>query len=317
METECIFNIFPICNDNIISLIGFRVHEKGGTDEEKINFLMSRINLDIKELAYIKIPENFKVRLPGGDEVNGLTHERFNNLLHNGTEGVLYEPIFQLFNAPKFPLTVATMIVDGAVKITRQEKFETEPKANVTESLTENIAEHYVDKYFTKEGFDFTALINDDFLEAIKLLFRNQKYVSSAKLLMAAIDTFAFLELGDTKDNFKTWLNTFCDLSSTRLTVDELWEYRNSILHMTNAHSRRVIQNQVCQLSFYVSDNDVDFLTTNGEAKYFNLKTLIRTINQAIVNWINSYDKDRSKFETFCERYDLIISDSRYNKIEK
>jgi hypothetical protein len=134
---------------------------------------------------------------------------------------------------------------------------------------------------------------------------------------MAAIDTFAFLEYGDTKDNFKKWLTSFCDLSSIKLTVDELWEYRNSILHMTNAQSRKVIQNQIERLSFYVSENDIDFLTTNGEAKYFNLLTLIRTINLGIVNWINTYDTDRSKFEIFSDRYDLIISDSRYNKIQE
>jgi hypothetical protein len=317
MKPEKIFNIFPICNNDIISLIGFRVHEKIGTDDEKIEFLLSRIETDITELAYIKISDNFKVKLPNGDEVNGLTHERFNNLLQNGTESILYEPIFQLFDAPEFPLSVSTMLVDGEIKITRQEKFETDPKTKVTESLTENVAEHYLEKYLTDEGFDFTALVNDDFLDAIKLLFKNQKYVSATKLLMAAIDTFAFLEYGDTKDNFKKWLTSFCDLSSIKLTVDELWEYRNSILHMTNAQSRKVIQNQIERLSFYVSENDIDFLTTNGEAKYFNLLTLIRTINLGIVNWINTYDTDRSKFEIFSDRYDLIISDSRYNKIQE
>lgn len=245
MKPEKIFNIFPICNDDIISLVGFRVHDKIGTDDEKIEFLLSRIETDIKELAYAKISDSFKVKLPNGDEVNGLTHERFNNLLHNGTESVLYETIFQLSDAPEFPLSVSTMMVDGEIKITKQEKFGIEPKAKVTESLRESIAEHYLEKYLIDEGFDFTALINDDFLDAIKLLLKNRKYVSAIKLLMAAIDTFAFLEYGDTKDNFKTWLAIFCDLSIIKLTPDELWEYRNSIIHMTNAQSRKVIQKHV------------------------------------------------------------------------
>ena len=112
MNTEAIFNIFPICNDDIISLIGFRSHEFTGTDDEKINFLLSRIELDVVEMAYIKVSDNFKVKLPNGESIAGLTKERFNNLLHNGTEQILYEPIFQIFNAPLSPLCVSTMYVD-------------------------------------------------------------------------------------------------------------------------------------------------------------------------------------------------------------
>lgn len=113
MDTEVIFNIFPVCNNDIITAIGFRVHEHGGSDQEKIDFLLSRIEIDVKEMAFIEVIESFKVKLADGKEVNGITHERYNNLLHNGTEGILYEPIFQLFEAPKHPLSVSTMFVNG------------------------------------------------------------------------------------------------------------------------------------------------------------------------------------------------------------
>lgn len=317
METEVIFNLFPICNSNIISAIGFRVHDHSGSDEEKIVFLSSRIELDIKEMAYIKVSENFKVQLPTGEEINGLTHERFNNLLHNGTEGILYEPIFQLFNAPENPLSIATMFVDGEIKITAKQEFGTPPKTKFTEKITEKIPDHYLSRYTTDEGINLGELINSDFIEAIRLLFQNQKYVSAIKLLMAAIDTFAFIEFGDVKGNFKSWLVKYCDIPQVGITVEELWEYRNSILHMTNAHSRNVLKNNILRLSFYVSESDIDYLTTNGDAKYFNLVTLINVINLGIENWCDSYNTEREKFESFCTRYDLVISDNRYNKIDE
>jgi len=316
MNTELIFNIFPICNDDIISTIGFRVHEHSGTDEEKINFLLSKVETDVKEMGYIKISENFKVKLPNGEEVIGLTKERFNNLQHNGTEGILYEPIFQVFDAPKNPLSVATMFVDGEIKITKSEKFETVPKTKFTEGITESIPEHYLKKFMTENGFRLGDLINEDFIEAIRLLFQNQKYVSCAKLLMAAIDTFAFLDFGDVKDNFKNWLTKYCDLSKVKVTDEQLWEYRNSMLHMTNTRSRKVMQNDVRQLAFYLSESEIDFMTSNGEANYFNLLTLINEVNNGIANWCESYNSDPDKFENFCERYDSIISDSRYRQIQ-
>jgi len=315
MNPETIFNLFPICNNDIISTIGFRVHEFTGTDEEKMNFLLSRVETDVKEMKYIKVSENYKVKLPTGEETFGLTKERFNNLLHNGTEGILYEPIFQLFDAPQNPLSVSTMFVDGQIKISKQMEFQNAPKTEFTENITESIAEHYLSKFVTDDSFLLGDLINEDFIEGIRLLFLNQKYVSCLKLLMSAIDTFAFIEFGDVKDNFKNWLIKYCNLLNVKVTEDQLWELRNSILHMTNSRSRKVMQNNVERLAFYVSDNDVDFMTTNGEANYFNLLTLINSINNGIENWCESYNLDKGKFETFCERYDSIISDSRYNRL--
>ena len=98
MEKEVIFNIFPLCNEGIISGIGFRVHEIAGTDDEKNKYLLSRVERDIEEMSCIDISENFKVILPKGNEINGLTINSYNILLHNGTDGILYERIFQSFD---------------------------------------------------------------------------------------------------------------------------------------------------------------------------------------------------------------------------
>ena len=52
----------------IMTSIGFRVHEHDGTDEEKIKFLKSRIDDDIKEMAIALLPENFTVKIPDAQQ---------------------------------------------------------------------------------------------------------------------------------------------------------------------------------------------------------------------------------------------------------
>lgn len=312
---EKIFNIFPICNNRIITHIGFCVHEIDGTDEEKLKYLLSKVEQDSKKIKIIEVPSNFKVRHPSGEEINGLTHERYNSLLHNGTDGILYEGIFQHFGAPEFPLSVSTMIVDGEIKITEQKKFDTIPKTEFTTKLVEQVPLYYLSEYMSDNGFALSELINTDFFEAIRILYNKQKYVSSMKLLMSAIDTFSFLEYGDKPNNFKDWIIQFCDLSALNINESELWEYRNSVLHMTNSYSRRVIDKKVSQLSFYVGEKDLPYMISNGEAKYFNLFSLINCIAQGIDKWGESFNIERSKFRKFCDRYDLIMSDQRYSKI--
>lgn len=54
---EVIFNLFPICNDKIITNIGFRVHEFEGKDEDKIQYLLSRVEQDVKEMIILKISD--------------------------------------------------------------------------------------------------------------------------------------------------------------------------------------------------------------------------------------------------------------------
>ena len=315
MGKEIIFNIFPLCDEGIISAIGFRVHEIAGTDDEKIQFLLSRVEMDIEEMSCVGISENYKVKLPRGNEINGITITSYNTLLHKGTDKSLYESIFQSFNAPDHPLSISTLIVDGKIKITGQRKFETIPITNFTEKISEELPNHFLTEFITDEGFALDKLLNVDFFDAIRILFNNDKFVSSIKLLMVAIDTFAFLEFGDVNNNFKDWLSKYCSLIKLKITEEELWEYRNSILHMTNAFSRKVKNKTVTRLSFYVSNEDVDYLITDGGEKYYNLRSLITVIAKGIDNWNKSFNAE--KFEIFCSRYDLIISDNRYTKINQ
>jgi len=317
-KMEKIFNIFPIFEGDLYIRIGFRVHEMEGTDEEKINFLLSRVEQDITEMIFIDLPENFTVKLPDGAVIKGLTHESYDTLLHNGTDGLLYEPIFHLFDAPENPLSVSTSIVDGQVKIDKTIHFETTPKAPFTKRLQEEVPNYYLSEFMTKEGFAMDEMINQDFSKAIRLLFNNKHFASCLKLLMSTIDSIAFLEFGDVpkKNIFKDWLIEYCNFSSLNISEDELWEYRNSLLHMTNAYSRKVINKQVSPLQFYVSAEDRPDLKSNVESKYFNLKRLISVISDGISQWAESFNKNRGKFAAFCDRYDLIVSDSRYRNLK-
>ncbi len=314
---EKIINLFPIIEGQIINCIGFRIHEMEGTDEEKIEFLKSRVETDSKEMAITPLPEGFTIKHPDGTVTSGLSLERYNGLLHNGTDAILYEGIFQVFDFPESPLQVSTPIIDGIIKFDKSLKFEREPKAPFTTKIHEEIPKHYLDEFITEEGFALVELIDKDFFGAIRLTYNEGYYVSCLKLILSAIDTMAFLEFGDIahKNIFIEWLDTYCELSRINIKQTELWEYRNSLLHMTNAYSRKVTQEYVKQLKFYVSNSDKPDIIGDVQSNYFNIKSLIETVSVGIGKWAESFNSDKDKIEGFLERYDMVISDSRYNRL--
>lgn len=313
MNKEKIFNIFPIVIDEIISSVGYRTHLVNGDDVYKIGFLKENIDNDLKDLKYVNIPKGYSVSV-GKNKKPGISLLNYNNLILNNQIAILFENVFLIENASQEPLFVATLLDDKYIRI--DETIETQPIKNISykKCITEEIPENYLTAYLTDNGFDFSNLLNDDFLKASKLLFQNGLYVSSIKLLLSAIDSFAFLEYGDSKDIFKRWLDTYCTIDTIGINSDELWEYRNSLLHMTNNKSRKVSKNLVAPISFYVTHRS-DFIPTAGDnLKYFNLVNLIQVVANGLVNWINSFNENRQKIELFFNRYDLIISDVRYSK---
>lgn len=312
---ETIFSLFPICNDDIIEYIGYKTHEVDGTDDQKLKFLKERVYEDSKDLKFVSIPNSFKVSKGDNKNIVGIHHLTFNTLAHNGTVGVLYEDIFQICNANDNPLFLQTMIVDGEIKIDVTEKIDPIPKSKYTYAIDEVIASDYFSEYFSEEGFKLDKLIDDDFFKAIKLLFREGLYISSLKLLLSMIDTIAYLEYGDSQGNYVKWLKEYALIEKLRVSPEELWEHRNSILHMTNSTSRKVKKKKVQEINIYVSDSDFEERTSDGIRKFINLKSLLEIIADAIEKWGLSFNENRGKFEGFIERYDLIISDKRYGKI--
>lgn len=174
----------------------------------------------------------------------------------------------------------------------------------------------YLFEYHTPEGFDILRLFNDGYFLAIKLLYNNRRYVSATKLLMSAIDTVAYLDFGDSAGNFSAWLDTYADLQSLNVSSEEVWELRNSLVHMTNLDSRKVLSGKVQRLQFYVGFPPANFPTGDGETKYFGLWQFIQCIGVALQRFAESFNNEPKKFENFFSRYDRIISDTRYFEIE-
>ena len=174
----------------------------------------------------------------------------------------------------------------------------------------------YFGRYFTKDGFDFTNLINDDFLVPIRLLYQNQHYVSAAKLFMIFIDSIGYIEYGETSKNpFIDWVNAYADLSAVGISADQLWEHRNSLLHMSNLDSRKVVSGKIKRLMFYVGTLPKGMPSEGPDAIYYNFTTLILTIAKGCEKWLNTYDTDRNKIDSFVKRYDLITSDNRMFRV--
>lgn len=174
----------------------------------------------------------------------------------------------------------------------------------------------YITTYMTKDGFDFPRLVNDDFINAIRLLYNQGHYVSAAKLLMSFVDTIAFVEHGDTTIiPFRHWLDAYVDLASVGVTSEELWEHRNSLLHMSNLDSRKVLAGKVRRLWIYVGRQPPASVPQDNEGKWYNLLALIKAVGAGIGRFAASYNTDRAKFEVFLDRYDLIVSDKRVRRI--
>jgi hypothetical protein len=175
----------------------------------------------------------------------------------------------------------------------------------------------YFGKYLNEEVFDLPRLLKDDFFQPVKILFNAKHYVSASKLLVVAIDSIGYIEYGDISENtFIKWLNTYSGINSLGITAEELWEHRNSLLHMSNLQSRKVATGKVRALVSYVGQLHPDVELDEKDTGYYNLFSLIEVIVQACSHWCLTYDKHRDKIQSFVERYDLIVSDARMLKIE-
>lgn len=62
------------------------------------------------------------------------------------------------------------------------------------------------------------------------------------------MDSVAHVEYGDTPGSFTKWLNTYAQLDTLGITAEELWEQRNSLLHLSNLGSRKVRAGKVRSL---------------------------------------------------------------------
>lgn len=295
---ERIFNIFMYFDAGIAIEYGMRHHRIGGSDDEKTAFLLAQIPVDHPVARRFQLPRNFTV------------DEWFAALRH-GDVLFYFEEAFQIFRAPAAPIHCLTSIVDGVPRVDQQIGPGPFRGDAVSRIEGRGSVPDYLEHYVEGTTFRFTELISDDYFKAVRALFNAGLYVSCSKLLMSCIDTLAFVEYGDERGNFAKWLDTYADLAVCGISSEELWEFRNSVLHMTNLASKKVIAGKVPPIMPYVGGPDTMPPTRPDLPKPFNLYGLITVTAAAIGKWAESYNADPNKWLKFIERYDTTISDSR------
>ncbi len=174
----------------------------------------------------------------------------------------------------------------------------------------------YLETYMAEGGLDLNRLLRDDFLDAIKILWNAKKYVSALKLLFCMVDSLAYIDSGNDRDSFTKWLDRYCDLDKLGATSQELWELRNSLVHMTNLESRKVSSGKAKRLFPYVApvNDGLPFDDETGKS-FHSALFLLDVLPNGIVSWIRSYNENPDKWSTFFERYDYVVSDVRVMEV--
>ena len=282
---ERIVNIFVYIDRESIRSIGYTEYEMEGTYEELTSYLQSRVDVDHATATRIDLheefsPADFRYAL----RVNGLQH------LIPVVGDVVGDSVYCI-----------TQIIDGALGINES-----------VHDPEHNPVPDYLRIYWTSSGFDFGQLMDDDFMDAIKLLWGNKKYISALKLMFIMIDTLGFVAFGPLGDAFTRWLDKYCDLVSLDVSSAELWELRNSLLHMSNLSSRRVERGSVTRLLPVVTSIQNDIPVEMGDFKNLHASRFIGdVVPRGIVSWVQSMNGDPEKFMTFVERYDTVVSEAR------
>ncbi|MDE0165831.1 MAG: hypothetical protein OXH92_02195 [Bryobacterales bacterium] len=288
---EQLVNIFVYGDETHVQAIGWRVYEKAGPYKELVEFLQSRVQPDHR----VARREDLKKPILRRE------FEAMNRLYPFASElvgtGVVDEN----------SIYCVTHIVSGEVRL--------DETLNVSGG---GAVPDYLRIYSTEEGFDFSRLIQDDYFEAIHLLWNNRKYLSCLKLVFSAIDTLGYVEYGPGGGNcFAKWLDNYCDLGKIGVTSDELWELRNSLIHMTNLDSRKVRSGMTHRLLPRIIHPDRDVAPFVDGMKVLHVaRFVIIVLSEGIENWLRSYNQDPTKFGEFVERYDTIVSEARFRRIQ-
>lgn len=297
MSRERIFNVFIIFEDGIAIDYGIYHHQFDGSDAEKLLFLQATVETDFPQARRFPLGRSFS---SGG----WLAHQR------QGIDLGLFEEAFAIFNAPRAPIICLTSFIDGVARPDVQSDL-TPFQGGIVGRGQPGDMQDWLIKYTEGSTFRFDKLINDDYFVAIKMLLNAKHMASASKLLMSCVDTIAFIEHGDTKNNFVRWLDSYVDLTSVGISSTELWQFRNSVIHMTNLSSRAVLASRFSTIVPYYGSDKLADQAKQKTMKLFNFYKLFVSICDGISKWSETYNANRDKFASFIERYDTIISDSR------
>lgn len=297
--TELAFNLFYFIRDDILRETGAVGHPIDASDEAMEPKLRAAVAADLPQARRFPLPKQFA----------DITVAEYNGLERLGRQLELYEPVFAALNAPAHPLVCITAVVDGKLEIDgttdelrlRMGPFQRHPKMGA------GVMGDYLDDYLTPDGLDIPRLLNDDHFEAIRFLYNQQSYLACMKLLASFIDTVAFLEYGDIQGNFARWLDTYVKVPHLGITSDQLWELRNSLLHMSNLDSRRVLSGKVDRISFFVGPRGMPHRQDPATGVHFNLSDLVVAVADGLTAWLEPFARDPDKLRRFVQRYDRIV----------
>ena len=133
--------------------------------------------------------------------------------------------------------------------------------------------------------------------------------------MFSAIDTFGFIEHGPHRNSFNRWLDDFCDLESLGVTSKELWELRNSMIHMTNLLSYKVRDGTVKQLMPSITSPENEVIPhLDGIKRFHTSRFLMEVLPKGIEQWLKTYNQNRNKIVQFISRYDTIVSEARMSR---
>jgi hypothetical protein len=293
--TETIYNLFLMYQDGVCGQVRYVTHETDASDQEALDFLLSRVAVDLNNSKVINLTKPF----------DKAEHDARTRLGHGQ---VLWDEVYQILGAGDQPLSVVTPVVNGIPQVAFRAKLG-DPNIYLREDMTQGVQmDDWILKYRKDDGLDLSQLIHDDYFEAIKITFNAKLHVSAMKLLLSAIDSLAYIEFGDTTNVFIKWMDAYADLKPLGITSEELWELRNGLLHMTNLDSRAVNKNKVRRISFHVGAKL--FYERDG-IHYFDFYELLMEVARAHVRWLETYNSDPEKRVEFVSRYDQTISDTR------
>ena len=309
---EKIFNIFYFVSDDQQSIVelGVVAYKISGSDEDKISFLQKNVQND--SLVCVRYP------VPTGLADNGhkLSMAQFNSMIRLGRSIELFEDIFRALQAPENVLYISTPVIDDIPTYDIQSDhgvlYLTDYQGNT--KLGAGHMSDYLEQYFVDGKFDIASLVHNDHYVAIKQLFNSQHYLSSMKLLVSFVDTMGYLDFGESGNVFVLWLRKYAVLADLDITEEEFWEFRNSILHMTNLDSRKVKQGKVERVSFTIAPSGTKTFKDH-DTKYFNFVDLITELQKAMERWLLSYVETPQKLVDFVARYDRVVADSRYAEL--
>lgn len=106
---ETLVNIYVIIESNKVSELRAVGYTKGGSDDEKLDFL--------REQAAKDFGQAIRFDAPTAASGKPMSYSRFHRHEKKGEHSMLYREIFTAFETPDNPLICVTPVMDGKVLI--------------------------------------------------------------------------------------------------------------------------------------------------------------------------------------------------------